>query len=52
MIPCAPLFLVPACVGAVANPEVLSAAWIRIGFAIIAGTAATLLVAGWTVQAA
>jgi len=52
VIPCAPLFLVPACVGAVANPEILSAAWSRIGFAIVVGTAATPLVAGWTVQAA
>ena len=46
-----PLFFVPAAVGVVANLEVLAIAWVHVATAIIAGTAATLLVTGWIVQA-
>lgn len=46
-----PLFFVPAAVGVVASLDILAFAWLHVAFAIVLGTAVTILITGIFTQA-
>jgi len=49
--PYLPMFFVPAAVGVIARAEVVAAAWVELGFAVILGTAMTIAITGHIAQA-
>ncbi len=49
--PNAPLLFVPAAVGVVANLDLVAQFWAHFAVAVVLGTSATLILAGWCAQA-